>query len=213
MKKLILVGLDRDGTINVDNGYFGKEDDWKRKLVIYNNVAEGIRLLKSDPRFKVIVATNQAGVARGFYGVERIEEVNREIDRRLRLDGAVIDSWQYCPFVDEEYARKRDLAEDNPWIKNTDMRKPGIGMLRKATEEMGLRLEDFADIYFLGNTTGDVKTGLNANGKGILILNGENEDKCILINIMRKKPEYKERAFIANNLLSAAQIIMEKTRR
>ncbi len=205
-----LVGLDRDGTINVDVGHFGKSPEWKSQLVIYPYVTEGIRRLKTEPTASVVVATNQAGVARGFYGRERVVEINMYIDDLLRKGGAFIDGWYYCPFVGKDYAERHSLASDNPWVVESDMRKPGTGMLRQAAKDLGVSLDE-SPVYFVGDTKGDVQAGLNANGKGVLVLNEKNQKEYVIVKEMEKSS--RGRIFFADNMLVAAEIILDDHRR
>jgi len=207
MNEKYLIGLDRDGTINKDVGYLGRDKNWRDQIILLDGVAEGIKLLKSDSRFKVIVATNQAGVARGFFDLTRVEEVNREIDKRLRVEGAILDKWYYCPFVTEKYAIEKNIPAGNVWVKNTSMRKPGIGMLEQAAKDLGTRLEDFTDIYYIGDKASDVQTGLNAGGRGILIYNEENEKEYDKVSEIQSSPEYLGRAYAMSNLKRAAELI------
>ncbi|MBI2047207.1 HAD-IIIA family hydrolase [Candidatus Pacearchaeota archaeon] len=205
MKKHILVGIDRDGTIIKDDGYFGKKEDWKKQIDIYNGVVEGIKLLKGH-ELNVIIASNQSGVARGYFDCKRVEEINWEIDKRLKAEGAVVDGWHYCPFVGRDYAIEKCLPLTNPWVKEEDLRKPGIGMLKRACHDLRLNLDN-SQIYFIGDQSSDVQAGLNANGKGILLLTGHGkreEDK-----VRRMKEQYSGRIFIAGNFLSAAKKVLE----
>lgn len=77
-KKSFLVGLDRDDTLTYDDpgGYFGKDPGWENRIVFYPTVIEGLKLLKQEPRIKIVVATNQAGVAKGWLTEQRVQEVN-----------------------------------------------------------------------------------------------------------------------------------------
>ncbi len=216
MHNTCLVGLDRDGTINVDPGYFGKDDDWKEQLEIYSGVTEGIKKLKSYYGVKVIVATNQAGVAMGFYGVERVKEINEYIDQLLRAQGAFLDGWYFSCFVDKKYAKIHELVDHN-WVNdNTDETKPGIGMLRRAAKDLGFTLESLAvtdnlsRIYFIGDRVSDVKTGLNAKGKSVLVTDGKNNNDYKKAKDMLK--EYPERIFFADNFLSATEMILSDHR-
>ncbi|MFA5857129.1 MAG: HAD-IIIA family hydrolase [Candidatus Pacearchaeota archaeon] len=173
---LILVGLDRDGTINHDPGHFGKQDNWKEILKIYDGVIEGIKLLNKNQDIKVIVATNQGGVARGYYNTKRVKEINKTINDLLSKQGAIIHNWQYCPYFDEITAEKKKYPLSEFILKNNDIRvrlmKPNIGMLEQAAKEMGYSLIDFEKIYFLGDKVEDVLLGLNAGGKGIMVKKG-----------------------------------------
>ena len=129
MKKQVLVGIDRDGTIIKDDGYFGKKDNWKEQIEIYHGFTEGLKLLKRHG-LKVIVASNQAGIARRYFNCQRVEEINKEIDRRLKAGGAILDGWYYCPFVGKDYAVEKGISSTSPGVNETNMRKPGIRMLR-----------------------------------------------------------------------------------
>jgi len=166
--KRSLVGLDRDGTINKDSGHFGKSDLWYKELEIYPGVAEGIKLL-NEKNIYVVVITNQAGVARGYFDCERVKEINKEIDKRFRKNGAKIDEWYFCPYVNKEYFLKRDLPVNDSWIlPNNEGRKPKIGMLKEACRDLGLKLEE-TNIFVIGDKQSDVQTGVNAGGRGYLV--------------------------------------------
>lgn len=203
---IVLVGLDRDGTINYDPGYFGREDNWREQLKLYDGVPEGIRRLNADCRIKVVVATNQAGPARGFYTPERSVEVNKAIDDVLRNNGAYVDRWYSCHFVSMKYAQEKGLTLDNPWVnENTDLRKPGMGMLKQATRDLGYNLNDIL-VYFIGDKASDVQTGLNAGGKGVLVLNGVNGKEYQKVQVL--VPQYPQRIVVVQNLLEAAQFVL-----
>jgi len=205
MKKQILVGIDRDGTIIKDGGYFGIKDNWKERIEIYHGFTEGLKLLKNNG-LKAIVVSNQPGIARGYFDCRRVEEINKEIDRRLKAKGAVVDGWYYCPFVGKEYAVENNISLANPWVKETGLRKPDIGMLIQACHDLKLNL-DSSPVYFIGDHLSDVQAGLNANGKSIFLLTGHGkrgEDK-----VKKMKKSYPGRIFIAGNFLSAAKIVLD----
>lgn len=164
----ILVVLDRDGTISFDPGWFGRDQDWRKQLRLLDGVAEGIK--KLNPFAKVIVASNQYGVARGYFSLETVLAINKEIDKLLRADGVVIDNWQICPFVDFDWARTQGIDLTTPWaVKgDTPLRKPGIGMLKKAAEELGIDYTQYR-IFTIGNRFNDAAMGVNAGGRGIII--------------------------------------------
>jgi len=205
-RKIILIGLDRDGVMNHDPGHFGKENNWKKQLKFYGGVAEGIKLLKQNPFIRIIVATNQAGVARGYFDCKRVEEVNNCMDDFLKSVGAFVDAWYYCPYVNETYAKEKKISLPNEWVKINNERKPGIGMLKKACEKEGISLQNTI-VFFIGDKEVDIKTGLNAGGKGILIRNGENRIDYLKTKELKKV--HPEKIFFANNFLNACQIILD----
>jgi D-sedoheptulose 7-phosphate isomerase/D-glycero-D-manno-heptose 1,7-bisphosphate phosphatase len=119
--------LDRDGTIIVDHGYVSCIEQVEFIDGAPDAIAEFNRA-----GIPVAVVTNQAGVARGYYGLEDVKRVHRHIAAGLAERGAHIDLFLSCPYhpdgVVPSFTR---LSED---------RKPRPGMARKAAEALGLDL-------------------------------------------------------------------------
>lgn len=119
--------LDRDGTIIVDHGYVGSVD----RVEFIDGAPEAIARF-NRAGIPVAVVTNQAGVARGIYGIDDVERVHQHIAERLADDGAHIDLYLYCPYhpagVVEAFAR---VSED---------RKPRPGMAKAAAAALNLDL-------------------------------------------------------------------------
>jgi len=84
MQKVVF--LDRDGTIIKDVGYL----DGPNKIELLPRVSEAVKLLNENG-FKVIITTNQSGVARGYFSKERIKEINEQLQELLAEQGAHID--------------------------------------------------------------------------------------------------------------------------
>ena len=180
------VFLDRDGTINYDSGYVKNPDDIK----ILEGVSEGIRKLKRDFGFKIVVISNQAGVAKGLMTIEDVEAVNSRIDFLLKQGQAEIDRFYYCPhhpqFSSEDEAK---------------CRKPSPQMLLKATEDMNL---DLSRSYMVGDRESDIICGLNAGVKSILLKSDiYNAELSALLN-QNKKPN-----FVAANFKEACDFILK----
>jgi D,D-heptose 1,7-bisphosphate phosphatase len=119
--------LDRDGTIIVDHGYVGSVD----RVEFIDGAAEAIgRFNRAD--IPVAVVTNQAGVARGMYGIDDVVKVHQYIATRLAEYGAHIDVFLFSPYhpagVVEAFAR---TSED---------RKPRPGMAKAAAAALSLDL-------------------------------------------------------------------------
>ena len=204
MAKTLFVGLDRDGTINVDVAHLGRNEHWKEQTVLLPSAALGIKKLKQHQLTKIIVATNQAGVAHGYLTLERVNEVNTHIDGLLQAEGAHVDAWYACPYVTTEYAREHALFPCSHWIKNNGWRKPGIGMLRQAAEDMNTTLEKCL-VYFVGDRKTDVEAGINAGGKGIFIHSLAKE----YIQVKALEQQHTGRIFCAHNLVEVADIILD----
>jgi histidinol-phosphate phosphatase family protein len=119
--------LDRDGTIIVDHGYVGSVD----RVELIEGAPEAIARFNQSG-IPVAVVTNQAGVARGLYGVDDVARVHQHIQACLAGYGARIDLFLYCPYhpagIVEAFAR---TSED---------RKPGPGMANAAASALNLDL-------------------------------------------------------------------------
>lgn len=119
--------LDRDGTIIVDHGYVGSID----RVDFIDGAPEAIASF-NRAGVPVAVVTNQAGVARGMYGIDDVAQVHEYITAHLAKCGAHIDLFLFSPYhpagVVAEYAR---ASED---------RKPRPGMARAAAQALGLEL-------------------------------------------------------------------------
>lgn len=132
--------LDRDGTIIVDHGYVGSVD----RVDFIDGAPEAIASF-NRVRVPVAVLTNQAGVARGLYGIEDVAKVHGYISARLAEHGAHIDMFLYCPYhpdgVVEDFAR---ASED---------RKPRPGMALAAAAALNL---DLTASWVVGDRPGDL---------------------------------------------------------
>ena len=84
--------LDRDGTLNEEVHYLHRTED----LRFLPTVIEALRLW-NQAGFRVVVVTNQAGVARGYYSEEDVRKLHEYMNRLLAAEGAHIDRFYYCP--------------------------------------------------------------------------------------------------------------------
>src|SRR5262245_11997583 len=132
--------LDRDGTIIVDHGYVGSVD----RVEFIEGAPEAIARF-NRAGIPVAVVTNQAGVARGLYGIEDVARVHQYISGHLAEHGAHIDMFAYCPYhpagVVEAFAR---TSED---------RKPRPGMAKAAQAALNL---DLAASWVVGDRQEDI---------------------------------------------------------
>lgn len=160
--------LDRDGVINVDKGYTFRPDD----LAFIDGIIEGIKSA-NEAGYYVIVATNQAGVARGFYGLEDVDIFHNHIQSELAKKGAYIDAFYSCP-----YHKDGNVAEFT--IDNHPDRKPNPGMILKAFNDWPI---DKAKSFLIGDRNHDVEAAERANIKGILY-DGQDLAKLIKTNLI-----------------------------
>ena len=147
------VFLDRDGTIIEDIGYL----DECSKIRFLPRVSEAIKLLNENG-FRVIVTTNQSGVARGYFTEETLREINRYIQESLSRQGALIDKTYYCPHhiegIIEEYR------------KECHCRKPNPGMIKEAAVEYDI---DLKGSFVIGDKISDIEAGHRAGCKTVLL--------------------------------------------
>jgi len=194
---MILVVLDRDNTLVEDKSYLGKDENWKEQIRILDEVIEGLKILRK--KAKIVVASNQSGIARGYYDEKRAIEVNKEIAKRLEEQGVVLDGWYFCPYIGEDYAKEKGL-EKNEWVKETDLRKPGIGMIKIAINELNL---ENPEIFFIGDKYEDVLAGINAGGIGIYVYSEYTKDHKKKVEELAEK--YPKRVYISKGFLDACE--------
>ncbi|MBI3564333.1 MAG: HAD family hydrolase [Elusimicrobia bacterium] len=143
------VFLDRDGVIVREVDYLSEVS----QLAVLPGVPAAMKALRAAG-FRVVVVTNQSGVARGYFSLRRLAEIHRELKKRLARAGAKWDALYFSP-------HHPDSAHP--------MRKPGTGMLKAAKKRFGL---DLKASYLVGDTTTDVKTAHNAGCVSILVKTG-----------------------------------------
>lgn len=119
--------LDRDGTIIVDHGYVGSVD----RVEFIEGSAQAVALFNRAD-IPVAVVTNQAGVARGLYGIDDVTCVHRHIAERLAEHGAHIDLFVYCPY--------HPAGVVGAFARTSEDRKPRPGMAKAAEAALNLDL-------------------------------------------------------------------------
>jgi histidinol-phosphate phosphatase family protein len=155
------VFLDRDGTLNVLRDYLMRPDQME---LIPGAGAALARLNQSQYRTALI--TNQPVVARGDCDEEGMRQIHNRLETLLGAEGAYLDSLYHCPHhPDAGFPGERvDLKIV------CDCRKPGIGLIQRAQQELNI---DLAQSWMIGDTTTDVMTARNAGVRSILVHTGE----------------------------------------
>lgn len=148
--------LDRDGVVNEEIGYLHRIEDVRFIDGIFSLCRTASRL-----GYRLIVVTNQAGIARGFYTEKDFESLMQWMREALRAEGVDLDAVYYCPFHPEhgigEYRREH---ED---------RKPGTGMLRRAAREFDLSL---SESVMIGDRCSDIAAANSAGLKKVFLIKG-----------------------------------------
>jgi len=214
--KNIIVCSDRDGTINKDRDYYlGKSPNWKSQVEFLPGVVEGIKQINAIPNSKFFIITNQSGVAIVYDPTDpdfphltedRMHEVNQYIIGQLEEQGAHVDGYFACPFIDSHYEQKaldKERKLDPVFIiDNHPNTKPNPGMVKQAVKSLDLKMED-CDIWMIGDRISDVEVGVNAGGRSILVPNY----KTTASDQLRARNSDPERVFTARDFAEAADRI------
>lgn len=189
MEKIVF--MDRDGTINEEVNYLFRSEDMK----LLPGAARAIGRL-NRAGFRVVVATNQAGVARGYYTEEDVRRLHRYMNEELEKEGAHIDRFFFCPHHPQ--------AGLGPYRTDCECRKPKPGLLRMAEQEYEV---DKAHSYMIGDKLADVQAGQSYGVTGILVGTGYGKEERKLAEEGREPLCY---AYFAENLEAAADWILER---
>jgi len=180
--------LDRDGTINIHKGLITNPQE----IELEKYVAEAIRKINSS-EFITVVITNQPQVARGLCSLKDIENINKRLKTLLGENGVYVEDVYFCP----HHPDKGYPEENKDYKIKCKCRKPDIELIEKAKLKYNIDLENS---WFIGDTTIDIQTGINANMNTILLNTGE-AGRDGKYNV---KPDY-----VCNNILDAVNIIID----
>lgn len=154
--------LDRDGVVNVEIGYLHRREDVEFVPGIFSLCRTAMRL-----GYRLVIVTNQAGIARGYYDEAAFEALMDWMRERMRAEGVELDAVYFCPYHPEhgigDYKREH---ED---------RKPGTGMLRKAMKELEISL---ADSVMVGDRCSDIAAANSAGLRQAFLLDGTDKSGC-----------------------------------
>ncbi|HEX4180644.1 MAG TPA: HAD family hydrolase [Caulobacteraceae bacterium] len=153
--------FDRDGVLNIDRGYTHRPEDLEFTL----GAIAAIRRL-NQAGWRVIVVTNQAGVARGLYDEAAVERFHAAMNTALAAEGARIDAFYHCPFhpkAEIDAYRHADHPD----------RKPNPGMVRKALRDFGVTPEN---AFLIGDRDSDLQAAETAGVSGYFYAGGDLDD-------------------------------------
>jgi D-glycero-D-manno-heptose 1,7-bisphosphate phosphatase len=150
--------LDRDGVLNIDRGYTHRPED----LVWIDGATATIKRL-NDAGYFVIVVTNQAGVARGFYEDRDVAEFHAHMQADLAAQGAHVDAYYHCPFHhDATIAAYRVASHPD--------RKPNPGMILRALADWPIERDGS---FLVGDKLMDMEAAARAGIPGFLFEGGD----------------------------------------
>lgn len=181
--------LDRDGVINKDPGGWTKFN-YVTELKDFHFLPGSLEALKLLCRngYRIIIVSNQGGIAKGYFTKERLAEVNQLMLDKVRAAGARIEEAFYCVHKDDD---------------NCDCRKPKTGMLETAIKKYSIRPRE---TYFIGDSFVDVEAGCRLGMRTVFVLSG----KATIADLRERglKPDH-----VFKDLLEAVQWLIRKEQR
>lgn len=180
MKKLII--LDRDGVINRDLGtYVTHPDEFE---FIDGAIAAIARLKRAG--YRLAIATNQAGIARGRYSHAGLAAIHAKMLMTIRAGGGDIDRIVYCPSYDDAH----------PW------RKPNAGMLTELLNGFAIQPHN---AIFIGDATRDMQAGLTVGCQLIMVENASGDGDYLAL------PEpLRQQTRLTQDLRTAATLLLDE---
>lgn len=181
-----VVFLDRDGVINKFPGnglYVTRVKDFH----LLPRALAALKLL-TDGGYHIFVVSNQAGVGKGVFSQEKLNQITAKMLKHVKAAGAKIDEVFYCTCKSSA---------------GCHCRKPRIGNVIKALELLDKDINDAHHAYFVGDTEIDIKAGKNAGCKTVFALSGREDRQYMKRWDVR--PD-----FIVEDLYDAAQLILKE---
>lgn len=174
--------IDRDGVINEERHYVHRIEDF----VLLPGVVEALDLLRRAD-YRLVIVTNQAGMAHGYYGEDALQRLHQHLCAELSQHGIVLDAIYFCPHHPEGKVPALAIA--------CDCRKPQPGMLLKAAQAMQI---DLAASVMIGDKLSDIQAGRRAGiGCTVLVESGHAVSA----------PTRAEADLVVADLLAAARML------
>ncbi len=181
MRRYII--LDRDGVINQDSDAFIKSpDEWQP----INGSLEAIALLNQHG-YRVVVVTNQSGIARGLFSLETLQAIHHKMLAAARDAGGKIDAIYFCPHGPDDQCQ---------------CRKPKPGLMKQFSQEHQVEI---AGLPMIGDSMRDLEAALAVNGQPILVRSGKGErivDQVATLNIPIYENLYEASTVLVNSKYS-----------
>jgi D-glycero-D-manno-heptose 1,7-bisphosphate phosphatase len=148
-----LIILDRDGVINQDSDdYIKTVDEW----IPLEGSMEALSML-TQAGYQIAIATNQSGIARGYFTVETLNSMHKKMNKLATDAGAKIHYIAYCPHVSED---------------KCDCRKPLPGLIHQIEKALNISAKN---CYMVGDSLRDLQAGQTAGLKPVLVLTGKGQ--------------------------------------
>lgn len=178
-----LIILDRDGVINEDSDEFIKSaEEWK---AIPGSLQAIARLCQNN--YRVVVITNQSGLARKKLDIVALSEIHRKLLDHLTQYGGTIDAFFFCP-----HAPKHDC----------DCRKPKTGLLTEISKRLHTPL---TDVPLVGDKLSDIKAARAVGARPILVRTGYGEETLASHKLPENVPVFDDLAAVVDELVPPAK--------
>lgn len=175
-----IIILDRDGVINYDSvEYIKSPDEW---LPIPGSLDAIAQLNRSG--FRVLIVTNQSGIARGYYDIDTLDLIHEKMMQELASVGGYIEEIFFCPHHPDELC---------------SCRKPQPGMLFQIAEKYPINLQE---TFFIGDSIGDIRAAQTAGCMPILVLTGNGEHTLAKYPELMSIPNFPDLARAVEYVLS-----------
>jgi mannose-1-phosphate guanylyltransferase / phosphomannomutase len=155
-RNITAVFLDRDGVLNRDVAYLCDAN----QLELLPGAAEAVRMFNAHGILTIVV-TNQSGIARGLCTMEQLHAIHDRLKCDLQRRGARLDAIYYCP----HHPEMQPGGVPHLCVE-CECRKPGIGLIRRAQQELGINL---SCAVMIGDAPRDIEAGKRAGLGTVLI--------------------------------------------
>lgn len=173
--------LDRDGVINYDSDeYIKSPEEWRAIPGSLNAIAELNRA-----GFKVIVATNQSGIARGYYDLKMLNLIHEKLMRELMSVGGEVEEIFFCPHHPEE---------------GCFCRKPKPGLIYQIQNKYHIHPNE---TFFIGDSDVDIEAAQSAGCPPILVLTGNGQLALTRYPKLAEIPNFPDLANAVKYVISA----------
>lgn len=179
--------VDRDGTIMIDKNFISDPDE----IEFEPGSVQALRRAKAMG-FKLVVLSNQSGVARGFFGLDTVERMNERFLSMLSAEGVKVDALYYCPHLADS-----DVEE---FAIQCDCRKPAPAMAEEAACRLGI---DLRQSYVIGDKIDDLNLGRVIGARSFLVRTGHGREQEQLM----KAHGINDREAVCDDLQSAVEQI------
>ena len=178
----ITVFLDRDGTVNHDSGYITSPTE----LVLLPGVVEGIARLKQGGS-RVVLITNQSGIARGLFTEDDLSMIHRKLERELEMQGVSLDGIFFCSHHPDDACQ---------------CRKPKPGLIQQAIQQLNLNV---SRSYYVGDKVIDMKLANTVGSKAVLVMTSGFSQEAV----QAIENHQIQVAFVASNFSEATTWILQ----